>query len=177
MAEFLYKMYLTYNATSLLLVTFLIKERYYLNILKDRPIVVSYVVFISISVVLIWISLKMSKLLSKDSIEVKIVEVENANNAFLPSYLGYFFVALSVATVETMIFVSAMIFVFTFVSQTLYFNPLFLCFGYHFYYVTTEDNIKNFIITKKSIRTTRDLKFNNLRRINNFTYIDVEEKE
>lgn len=67
-----------------------------------------------------------------------IIEVENANNAFLPSYLGYFFVALSVTNFNTLILFSLFYLFFTFLSQTLYFNPLFLLFGYHFYNISTK---------------------------------------
>lgn len=176
MIEFLYRIFLTFNATSPILVTFLIKERYYICCLDKFPIWVSYMVFIVIPVILTWISLLLKTYLSKDSIECGIKDVEQANNAFLPSYLGYFFVALSVPTVETMIFIYIILFVFTFVSQTLYFNPLFLCFGYQFYYITTEENVKQFIISKRKIRSTKYLNFASLRRINNFTYIDIEEE-
>lgn len=170
-------MVLTINATSLILVTFLIKERYYFLIFEKFPIWTSYIIFCIIPVVLTALSLVMKKSLSKDSIETVIKDIEQANNAFLPSYLGYFFVALSVPSIETMIFIYSMLLVFTFVSQTLYFNPLFLCFGYNFYYITTESNIKQFIISKKEIRSTKNLQFKNLRRINNYTYIDMEDEK
>lgn len=176
MIEFFYRILLTFNATSPILVTFLIKERYYICCLDKFPVWISYIVFAAIPVILTWISLTLKTHLSKDSIECGIKDVEQANNAFLPSYLGYFFVALSVSTVETMVFIYTMLFVFTFVSQTLYYNPLFLCYGYHFYYVTTEENVKQFIISKRKIRRTQGLVFENLRRINNFTYIDTEEE-
>lgn len=176
MIEILYRILLTFNAISPMLVTFLIKQRYPIPCLDKFPIWVSYIVFIIIPVILTWISLLLKTYLSKDSIECEIKDVEQANNAFLPSYLGYFFVALSVQTVETMIFIYVMLFVFTFVSQTLYFNPLFLCFGYHFYYIITAENIKQFIISKRKIRRTKCLNFASLRRINNFTYIDTEEE-
>ena len=174
--ELFYKLFLTFNATSPILVTFFIKERYYICGLDKFPIWASYIVYIIIPVIFTWISLLFKTFLSKDSIECEIKGVEQANNAFLPSYLGYFFVALSVPTGETMIFIYAMLFVFTFVSQTLYFNPLFLCFGYHFYYVSTSENIKQFIISKREIRSTKHLIFASLRRINNFTYIDIKEE-
>lgn len=176
MIEFFYRIFLTFNATSPILVTFFIKEKYIMCYLDKFPRWVSYIVFIIIPIILTLISLLFKTYLSKDSIECEIKDVEQANNAFLPSYLGYFFVSLSVQTVETMIYIYIMLFVFTFVSQTLYFNPLFLCFGYHFYYVVTAENIKHFIISKRKIRSTKYLNFVSLRRINDFTYIDTEEE-
>ncbi|MEM1484250.1 hypothetical protein V6615_05140 [Oscillospiraceae bacterium PP1C4] len=116
----------------------------------------------------------MKKFLSYDSIEKQPLDIEQANNSFLPSYLGYFFVALGVLTTETLWFIYFILFVFTFCSQTMYFNPIFLIFGYQFYNVTTADNIKIFLISRKQIKTTKELVFPTLKRINNFTFIDVE---
>ena len=112
---------------------------------------------------------------SKDSIDIgKVKQIEQANNAFLPSYLGYFFVALSVSYFDTLVFVFLLLFVFTFLSQTLYFNPLFLIFRFHFYYLTTTNEIKIFIITKKELKDPLLTEFKDLRRINNFTFIDLK---
>lgn len=104
-----------------------------------------------------------------------IENVEYANDAFLPSYLGYFFVALDVPNYETLCFVYPLIFVFTFLSQTLYFNPLFLIFGYHFYNLTTANNVRVFMITKKKFKDPKTISFPSLKRINDFTFIDNEE--
>lgn len=176
MINLLYRLFLTFNATYLIIVIFLIKEQYQLILLIDSPRWISYIVFISIPIILTGICLFLSRFLSNDSISSEIKDIEQANNAFLPSYLGYFFVALSVPYNETLLFVFLILFAFTFFSQTLYFNPLFLFWGYQFYYITTGNNVKLFIISKKQIRTSCGLKFPKLKRINNFTYIDKGDK-
>lgn len=170
-----FKLLLTFNATSTMIVVYLIKERYYLLCLEKHPIWVSHIVFLIIPILLTLTSIWMKRLLSKDDINYEMLNVEEANNAFLPSYLGYFFVALSVNSVETMIFVYSIVFIFTYFSQTLYYNPLFLLFKYKFYYITTVNNVKLFIISKKEINTTKGVVFPKLRRINNTTFIDEEE--
>lgn len=151
--------------------------------LSQLPHWISYLVYFLIPVILTLVSLIMSKYLSNDSFENTITdgvtkssikEIEQANNAYLPSYLGYFFVALSVPYCSTMLFVFGILFLFTFLSQTLYFNPLFLIFGYHFYYLTTSRNIKIFVITRKQLKDPEELEFPKLKRINNFTFIDKE---
>lgn len=172
MGNLMYRLLLTFNATSLIIVIFLIKEQYTICCLSNLSIYISYIIFISIPIALTGVSLLITRFLSSDSITGEIKDVEQANNAFLPSYLGYFFVALSVPYCETLVFIFAILFVFTFLSQTLYFNPLFLFFGYYFYYVTTENNVKLFLISKKQIRSSKGLSFPTLKRINNFTYID-----
>ena len=66
------------------------------------------------------------------------------------------------------------IFIFIFCSQALYYNPLFLIFGYKFYYVTNSKKMKIFIISKREINGDGNLIFENLKRINDYTFIDKE---
>lgn len=183
MINLLFRLFLTFNATSLILVVYLVKAQKVLNglhpILNDIPHFVSYILYFAVPVFFTFLSLLFSKLLINDSLEEEegisaIKEIEQANNAYLPSYLGYFFVALSVTYCDTLVFVFAILFLFTFLSQTLYFNPLFLVFGYHFYYLTTATNIKIFLITKKELKDPNKLNFPKLKRINNFTFIDKQ---
>ncbi|EIJ39091.1 hypothetical protein JoomaDRAFT_2097 [Galbibacter orientalis DSM 19592] len=176
--NFIYRLLLTFNATSLIIVVYLVKVEVLLNNLNcylfGLPNYVSYVLYFLIPIFLTFISLLIAKFLSKDNISLGTIKsIEQANNAFLPSYLGYFFVALSVPYVDTLIFVFAILFVFTFLSQTLYFNPLFLIFKYHFYYLTTTNEIKIFIITRRILKDPKNTEFEQLRRINDFTFIDL----
>lgn len=173
----IYRLLLTFNATSLILVVYLIKEQVTINSLSKNlnnfPQYISYIIYFLIPIILTCFSLRISNYLGSSNISKgSIVEIENANNAFLPSYLGYFFVALSVNNNKTLIFVFIILFVFTFLSQTLYFNPLFLIFRYHFYNVTTNNKTKLFIISKNQITKIDDIEFPTLKRINNFTFID-----
>ena len=157
-----------------MIVVYLIKERYYLPCLVEQPVWISYIVFLLIPILLTLVSILMRKLLSRDEVKCQLLNVEEANNAFLPSYLGYFFVALSVPSTEAMIFIYIIVFTFTYFSQTLYFNPLFLLFRYKFYYITTENNVRLFIISKKEINKASGTIFPKLRRINNNTFLEEE---
>lgn len=190
--NFIYRLLLTFNSTSLIIVVFLVKEQTLIKWhpkLSFLPDYASYIIYFLVPVILTLLSLLLARFLSDDSLEKteekkiidgkektvmvsKILEVEQANNAFLPSYLGYFFVALSVPYNETLIFVFAILFVFTFFSQTLYFNPLFLLFRYQFYYLTTTTNTKIFMITRKSLKNPANIDLPKLKRINDFTFID-----
>lgn len=178
MINFLYRLFLTFNATSLIIVIYLIKMECFFKPfwgLNEHLIkYISYFNYLLIPIILTYISLKFASFLSNDIIEENsIIEVEQANNAYLPSYLGYFFVALSIPNIDTLLFVYIVLFFFTFLSQTLYFNPLFLIFGYHFFYIKTSNNVRIFIITKEQIKKPLGLNFSNLKRINNFTFIDL----
>lgn len=188
----LFRLLLTFNATALIFVVYAIKQKIVINVLVkyftnlpdflssffiNLPHCISYIFYFLIPVLLTMLSLYISKFLSDDAISSTdnspvILEVEQANNAYLPSYLGYFFVALSVSHWTTLIYIFAILFIFTFKSQTLYFNPLFLLFKYHFYYVTTVNKLKVFVITRKTINKPDSIQFPKLKRINDFTFIE-----
>ena len=130
-----------------------------------------------IPILLSALSITFSKLFSKDTI-TKCVECTLADNEFLSIYLGYFFVALSVSDDMTLAFVYVLIFLFTFLTQTQYFNPIFLLFGYHFYHITTVQGTRVLVIAgDKIVRNYKDIHFSNMRRINDTTYIKRKDEE
>lgn len=174
MTRILYQLFLAFNSTWLIVVIFLIKEKYKLNYLDEFSIYYSWILFVLLPVILTAFSFIIAKKLSRDSLQASsIEEIELANNNFLPTYLGYFFVSLGVDDSPTLFIVFAIIYVFTFLSQTLYFNPIFLLFGYHFYFIKTSMNVKIFLITKRKLKNPRMDDFEELRRINNYTFIEL----
>ena len=87
----------------------------------------------------------------------------------------YFFVSLSVSDNTTMLFLYGIVFVFTWLSQTQYFNPLYLLLGYHFYHVLTIQGTRVFVIVRgKVIRNKNDMSFERLKRINDTTYLAMQ---
>lgn len=170
--KLIYKLFLALNSTILLLVIYLIKEHITLPISFFRCEHISYLIYILMVFLFSRMCLWSTCFLSAEIIEGGIVEIESANNSYLPSYLGYFFVALGINDWATWIWTFLILFIFTINSQTCFFNPMFLLFGYKFYYVTMENGMKVFVITKQNIRTVKNLKFNQIVRINDYTYID-----
>lgn len=74
---------------------FLIKEEIVLNplhpYLSSLPAVISYLLYFGIVVLLTLISIRLTDSLDTDTIDkLSISVIEPANDAFLPSYLGYF---------------------------------------------------------------------------------------
>lgn len=134
------------------------------------------ILYIGAPFLLSGLGLWIANYLSHDAIESESEEVEMANDTYMPVYLGYFFVALSIPEKDyiTLGMVFGLIFILTLFSQTQYFNPVFLMYGYKFYHITKKNHFKVFIITRKKIRNTEDLVFWDLRRINDFTFIDKE---
>ena len=172
--KYIYQLFLAFNSTWLIVVVFLIKEKYIFNILDNYCIYYSWSIFVLIPIILTAFSFLIALKLPRDILHSNSVsEVELANNNFLPTYLGYFFVSLGINDLETLIVVFTIIYLFTCLSQTLYFNPIFLFFGYHFYFIKTSSNVKIFLITRKKLKVPGDEGFENLKRINNYTFIDL----
>lgn len=110
---------------------------------------------------------------SVDNIAGGCEDIEEAQNDFLANYLGYVFIGIGVTDTLVLLMVYLIIFVLTFAVQNKCFNPVLLIFGYKYYDVTTSEGTKVFIVTKRDFRTSDDVDFNNLRRINNMSYIEI----
>lgn len=164
---------LSFSASAYVIAIFLIKDNITIPLFPQGMEWASYLIYLVVPVLIAFVWLALSKLMPACAIECKICEVELASHSFLPSYLGYFFVALSIPNLNTLWYVYAVILLFTHLSKALSFNPLFLLFGYQFYFVTSEDGAKIFLITKQNMKNIQDVDLSKLRRINDFTFIDV----
>lgn len=118
--------------------------------------------------------LVLSKFLSNREIKnEEIVSIEPADDNFLSSYAGYFFVALSISDCYTFVGVFIIMTIFIYNSRQSYFNPMFFILEYHFFYLTLKNNQKVLIITKTKIKSSSDLE---LKQVNDYTYIDLKGK-
>lgn len=161
------------SASGYVVVIYLIKEGMTLRFLPEGVRGLSYIAYLAVPTILSWICLRLSGHLPKCGMECEIAEVELASHSFLPSYLGYFFVALSIPNIRALAYVYAVILLFTYLSQALSFNPMYLLFRYSFYFVTGEDGTKIFLITRQKMKPRQDVVLDDLRRINDFTFIDM----
>lgn len=183
MINIAFRLLLTFNATSLLVIIFLVQKGYTLNyFLADTgclswtstlPNAVSYSLYLLVPLLSTGVSILLGSRLGRDVFKQgEVASIEHANNSFLPSYLGYFFVALSIGNWETLAFVYAVLFAFTFLSQALYFNPLFLIFGYEFYNITTKNGTAIFLISRHKYKKPDEVIISTVLRINNYTFIE-----
>jgi len=168
----LYKMFLAINATSWVVVMYGIKEEWAIS---PIPSWIFGGLLLFVPILLSVISIVLTLLLGKDSLN-DCGKLTEANSSFLPTYLAYFFVGLGIEQFQHLIFVYLIILIFTYVAQTQYFNPIFLLFGYRFYNAETSEGTKVFLIVKKNLRRANEVKFSNLRRINDTTYIAWREQ-
>lgn len=172
--NFILRLFLTFSSVSFFVIIFLIKNKIFPNICWniDHFQVLMSLVYLIIPFLLALIALFLSGKLSVSNIKsIKTIEV--SNNDFLANYLAFFFVALSVNDSLTFFVVFGITLVFTFVSRVSYFNPVFLIFGYTFYYVTIKDNVKIMLISKQKIKSPKTIDEILARRINDYIFIEI----
>lgn len=172
-----YKFLLTFNATSLLFITYAVHNGmtldYFFPRLEGVWSSLSYLTYCLLPVSGTWLSIRLSSCFGKDVYENgDIVGVTYATNGYLPSYLGYFFVALSIQNVTTLYFLYVLVFAFTYQSQIQYFNPIYLIFGYGFFEVRTQSGGSHLLISKAAPKIPADLVGLTVNRVNDHTFIE-----
>lgn len=170
-----YKILLALNATSLMFLIYLIKEERWICCLGRWSIGIYFLILL----IYTRICIAMRFCLKKDSIERGIKEISVATNGYTTTFLGLFFVALSIPSKDWITFYTVLVILIAFIynSQTIYFNPLLCLFGYNFYEIHTNLGTRVYVITQvKNIKGTSGLEFPKLRKINEFTFIDEERK-
>ncbi|MFW9285809.1 hypothetical protein [Glaesserella parasuis] len=184
----LFRLLLAISSTSLLPVIYLIKSEVYIfqsgiysyiesDLLKEFLIKGSLLGYLVFPIGLSLLAIHLVSRLGKDKIEKgEVLEVQDASSNFLPSYLGYFFVALSVTDKHyfTLCFIWGILIIFVFLSQINYYNPIFLLFKYKFYNIKTKNGLSLFLISKDEFKKGIDVSISKIYRINNFTFIHKE---
>lgn len=97
--NYIYKILLTINATMWMPVVYAIKVG---TTVGGIPQIIFDVLLLCIPIILSLISIGVSSFLSFDVQNRKCQEFSLADNEFLPTYLGYFFVSLSIENKTTM---------------------------------------------------------------------------
>ncbi|MFB6331308.1 hypothetical protein [Acinetobacter variabilis] len=120
---------------------------------------VAYVIYLIALLFLSFFSIKFSfKYLDQDVIErKKVKEFEQANDFYLPIYLGYAFVSISLPTLKSFLLFFVLMLIVLARTRFFYFNPIFLVLGYKFYFIKHTDDSKVLVISKKEIKTIDEL--------------------
>ena len=119
----------------------------------------------------------LSCFLDSDTEKIPSDKISSAQDTFIPVYLGLFFVALSVpdGNIPVFLFTYVLMFIFIYTTNSYFYNPMFYLLGFNSYYVNTDIEKKILIITrKKDFNDENPVDYNNLRRINNYSFIDLE---
>lgn len=120
---------------------------------------IAYVIYFIALLFLSFFSIKFSfKYLDQDVIErKKVKEFDQANDFYLPIYLGYAFVAISLPTLKSFLLFFVLMLIVLARTRFFYFNPIFLVLGYKFYFIKQIDDSKSLVISKKEIKTIDEL--------------------
>ena len=170
MLKGIYRLWLSINSSFWLITIYGIQKEWNFWIFNKISIDIILVLFPIASSALSLLFLKYFS--TPESTTLSVSEIELADNEFLPTYLGYFFVSLGLEEKYILFWIYGLVLLFVFISSMQYFNPIFLLFGYHFYHMTTAQGTKIFVIVKgKAIRNVSDINLSGLRRLNNTSYI------
>ena len=173
--NFILRLFMTFSSVSFFLVVYLVQNK--IDLLPSLTTKlgqswVIYLIYATMPFVLGGIAVCICKLLAKLEIK-KAISLETSNNDFLANYLAFFFVALSINDAITFWIVLGMTLLFTFFSRVSYFNPVFLIFGFNFFYVHTGENVKVLLISRKKLRSPESFEKTSVRRINDYTFMEV----
>lgn len=171
--NFILRLFLTFSSISFFLIVYLVQNKINpLSCILGKYHWLTYLAYLLMPFLFTLIALGLCKLLATSTLN-KAQSIETSNNDFLANYLAFFFVALSVNDSITFWVVFGMTIVFTFFSRVSYFNPIFLVYGFNFYYVYTNENVKVMLISRKKLKNPQSFEATSARRINDYTFIEI----
>lgn len=111
--------------------------------------------------------------------EFPINSIKTADSEIVGFLLAYLlpFTTMAIEQIDFKVMVFIMILFFSVIWSTnsYHINPLLAFVGYHFYEVTTLDNITYLLITKRSLRSTKAVK--NVIQLTDYMVLDIFEEE
>lgn len=155
------------------------------DFLTESVTYVAYVIYLIVLLILSFFSIKFSfKYLDQNVIErKKVKEFEQANDFYLPIYLGYAFVAISLPTLKSFLLFFVLMLIVLARTRFFYFNPIFLILGFKFYFIKQTDDSKILVISRKEIKTVEEffddgngglLDSISITKVNDYTFLILE---
>jgi hypothetical protein len=141
----------------------------------DLPNIISYTLYLAIVVFASWLITKRFNKL-EDIIDITTSEIDKISptgDNFLASFFAYIFIGLSINNMYILIAIYAILTIMCFCTQMYLYNPVFLLFGYNYFYIKVPKGLTIMVLTKKrfGLNDKEDLK--GIRRLNDYTYIDL----
>lgn len=122
-----------------------------------------------------FITSRFKKLPNKEEIKtVNIQKIYPASENFLPTFFAYIFLGLSINNFSTLLIVYFAIVIMCYFGDMYLYNPIFYLFSYRYYYIENQKGGRILILTKKKISKGNTCDFNDIREINNHSFIDIE---
>ncbi|MDR3048670.1 MAG: hypothetical protein LBV16_02350 [Elusimicrobiota bacterium] len=106
---------------------------------------------------------------SEDTLLVS--NIKPAEATYVPLYISYFIIAIGIDSLIVFEICSLLLIVLIYKTKIYYFNPIVYFFNYNFYEVVSDKGVSFLVISKqKNLKQIKE--FNNLCRLNNFSFID-----
>lgn len=185
----IYRYFCTLSSLSIIVWVYLIKQEYCLHKILTRfcpnqqlitcdltENILSYILYFGIILLFAWLTTLVFPKLQHADLKVSNSEIRSAGSEMVFTYFGMFFYALSVPNLPTLILTLILLSFVIYRTTREFYNPLYICLGYRFYKIRT--NQKDIMLISKEKFADKDtVCFDILRRLNTFTYIDIEKSE
>lgn len=147
--------------------------------LKDHSagFIVKNLFIVTVLVAFSYLSLKLAQLVFRSGETLDASEIKPIESTAMPTYIGLFVIALGLSADklgEAFIVLTVLLVLWGLFERVFYFNPIWLFFGYRFYEVRTRHD-NTFTLVTKRVDLKGAMEFQNLRRINNYTYLEEEQ--
>lgn len=127
-------------------------------------------------ILLVLLLLKIYKHFIKSNETFKAFSIKTAEPIYIPTYIGYFVLAISINDFFLFVIIGTILCYLLYKTKIFYFNPLLILLGYNYYEVNDQQGNSILLITKTKalkISTSKGKSFENLIRLNNFTFIEL----
>ncbi|GHV07111.1 hypothetical protein AGMMS50229_13250 [Campylobacterota bacterium] len=179
---FLVSKILSLNSFSMAIVFYLMSIKFnfvvYDNQISDTWLnIINFAILLLIMILFSWLSLCMAKnwIATNDTVIIK--QIKPLESVAMPTYIGLFVISLGISSFDCIVAMEilSLLFIFwVFFERVFYFNPIWIFFCYRFYQIESEQGNSFTFITKRiDIKNRINIELHNLKRINNFTFLEV----
>lgn len=141
----------------------------------DLPNIISYMVYLLIPVLVSWGITKRFKHL-EDKFDITATQVDKVSPVggnFLASFFAYIFLGLSINNFYILAVIYSALTIMCFCTQMYLYNPMFILFGYNYFYIKVSGGLNIILLTKKKFGLGDKGDLKGIRRLNDYTYIDL----
>lgn len=140
----------------------------------DLPNWISYVIYLAIVIISSWIVTKRFKSLNDcidlDADQIKTISPTGDN--FVASFFAYIFLGLSINNINMLAVIFITLIIMCYSTQMYLYNPLFILFGYNYFYIKTFNGLTIILLTKRKFKLNEIEDLKCIRRLNDYTYIE-----
>lgn len=140
----------------------------------DLPNWLSYAFFLACVVLSSLVVVGRFKSLN-DKIDLEVNQINNISptgDNFVASFFAYIFLGLSINNCYMLAVIFITLVIMCLSTQMYLYNPLFILFGYNYFYIKTTSGLTIILLTKRKFKLNEKEDLKGIRRLNDYTYID-----